>query len=334
MDLDGDGTVDTLDTDGDGVFDLIDVDGDGLSDGIDANADGLFEFVDVDGDGQGDPVDLDNDGVFDNQVDGSICYAVAPLTLQVNPLPAVVLDELYILCINTNGTEALDPPLLDTGLPADGYSFEWTFEGGVLAGETGPTLSPTQGGSYAVTVTDTGTSLETACTNFAETTVIESEPPVLVADVVTQAFGDNNVIEALATGIGEYEYRLDGGPWQDSGRFEGVSAGLHEITARDRIGCGLTTVEVFVLDYPKYFTPNGDGTNDTWNIEGIGSSAKIYIFDRYGKLLKQLSPTGSGWDGTFNGNRMPTSDYWFLVEYDEPLNGQRKEFRAHFTLKR
>ncbi|NRD21237.1 T9SS type B sorting domain-containing protein, partial [Winogradskyella eckloniae] len=85
---------------------------------------------------------------------------------------------------------------------------------------------------------------------------------------------------------------------------------------------------------PLYFTPNGDGFNETWNIAGIGSNAKIYIFDRYGKLLKQLSPDGSGWDGTFNGNKMPTSDYWFTVEYDEPGTDIRKEFKAHFTLKR
>ena len=87
---------------------------------------------------------------------------------------------------------------------------------------------------------------------------------------------------------------------------------------------------------PSAVTPNGDGRHDTWNILGIDTqpSAKIYIFDRYGKLLKQLNPEGSGWDGTFNGNRMPTSDYWFTIIYDEPLNGQRKEFKAHFTLKR
>ncbi|WP_412561736.1 choice-of-anchor L domain-containing protein [Winogradskyella sp. MIT101101] len=334
LDLDADGTVDTYDTDADGTFDLIDVDGDGLSDGIDNNADGLFEFVDVDGDGVGDPVDLNNDGTFDNQQDGSICFAVAPLTLQVNPLPEFDLDDSYVLCINTNGTEILDIPVLDTGLSDMDYSFEWSYNGTVLPGETGSTLTPTQGGTYSVTVTDTSTSTATSCTNTDSAEVIESEPPMLTAEVVTQAFGNNNVIEAVATGIGDYEYSLDGGPWQDSGIFDNVSQGDHVITARDRIGCGLTTVTVFVLDYPKYFTPNGDGNNDTWNIEGIGNGAKIYIFDRYGKLLKQLSPSGSGWDGTFNGNMMPTSDYWFTIEYDEPTNGQRKEFRAHFTLKR
>ncbi|WP_422105639.1 T9SS type B sorting domain-containing protein [Winogradskyella sp.] len=270
----------------------------------------------------------------DNEIGGSICFAVAPLTLQVNPLPVVVFEESYILCVNTNGTEVLDPLVLDTGLSAVDYSFEWTLDGTVLAGETGPTLSPAQGGIYGVTVTDITTSTQTSCTNMAITEVIESEPPVLTAGVTTQAFSENHVIEAVATGPGDYEYSLDGGPWQSGGTFADVSAGEHEVTARDRNGCGLAVVSVFVLDYPRYFTPNGDGNHETWNIAGIGSSAKIYIFDRYGKLLKQLSPTGPGWDGTFNGQLMPTSDYWFLLEYDEPLTGQRRELKAHFTLKR
>jgi gliding motility-associated-like protein len=152
--------------------------------------------------------------------------------------------------------------------------------------------------------------------------------------VITQLFGDSNVIEAVATGIGDYEYSLDGDPWQDSGVFTDVSPGLRLITARDKNGCGIVTIELAVIDYPLYFTPNGDGTNDTWNIEGIGSDAIIYIFDRYGKLLKQLSPTGQGWNGTFNGSVMPTSDYWFTVVYTEPQTGNSKEFKAHFTLKR
>ena len=339
LDLDANGTVDTYDTDADGVFDLIDVDGDGLSDGIDANADGLYEFVDIDGDGNGDPVDLNNDGVFDNQQDGSICYEVAPLTLQVNPKPNFDLAESYILCIDTNGTEILDPLVLDTGLSDADYSFEWTFNGEVIATETSSSMMPTQGGAYGVLVTDMTTSTETYCETYDETIVIESAPPTLIADVVTQVFGNSNVIEALATGISEYEYSLDGGPWEEpledgSIQFTGVSQGLHTVTARDKNGCGITSIEVFVIDYPKYFTPNGDGIHETWNIEGIGSNAKIYIFDRYGKLLKQISPTGQGWDGTFNGNNMPSSDYWFTVEYEEPLTNQIKEFKAHFTLRR
>ncbi|HLF53229.1 T9SS type B sorting domain-containing protein, partial [Flavobacterium sp.] len=62
-------------------------------------------------------------------------------------------------------------------------------------------------------------------------------------------------------------------------------------------------------------------------------NAKIYIFDRYGKLIKQISPTGTGgWDGTYNGQLMPSSDYWFTVDYLE--TGVNKVFKAHFSLKR
>ncbi|SDR87329.1 T9SS type B sorting domain-containing protein [Winogradskyella sediminis] len=277
---------------------------------------------------------VDNDTPDGTGVDTSICYAVAALTLQVNPLPEFNLEDSYTLCLNTNGSEVLDPLVIDTGLSATDYSFEWSYEGTIIAGATGPSIMPSQGGSYSVLVTDMSTSTETNCTNMDITTVIESAPPSLSVELLTQAFADNHVLEAVATGIGVYEYSLDGGPWQDEGVFTNVSTGEHEITARDKNGCGITTESIFVIDYPLYFTPNGDGTNDTWNIEGIGSNAIIYIFDRYGKLLKQLSPDGEGWNGTFNGNALPTSDYWFTVEYDEPSSGVRKEFKANFTLKR
>ena len=99
------------------------------------------------------------------------------------------------------------------------------------------------------------------------------------------------------------------------------------------------SVEIKVIKYPKFFTPNGDSQNDYWNINGFSEvhQAKIQIFDRYGKLIKLLKAPGPGWDGTYNGNNMPTNDYWFKVLYQVPeLNGSyvAKEFRSHFTLKR
>ena len=90
------------------------------------------------------------------------------------------------------------------------------------------------------------------------------------------------------------------------------------------------------MDYPKYFTPNNDGYNDTWNIWSLKNQpdTKIYIFDRFGKLIKQLSPAGEGWDGTFNGQPLPSTDYWFKADYIDPKTGLTKEVRGHFSLKR
>ena len=96
----------------------------------------------------------------------------------------------------------------------------------------------------------------------------------------------------------------------------------------------ILNTEILVIHYPKYFTPNGDGTHDTWKIVGLEAkhNAKIYIFDRYGKLIKQINPTGDGWNGMYNGQQAPSTDYWFNVEYTE--NEQPKQFKAHFSLKR
>ena len=166
--------------------------------------------------------------------------------------------------------------------------------------------------------------------------VTESGPAQVSAVVTSAAFADTHIIEVTAVGTGVYEYSLDNGPWQESNIFVGVTPGEHVVMVRDIRGCGIGTTTVLVIDYPRFFTPNGDGYHDTWNIVGIGTqpNAKIYIFDRYGKLLKQLSPTGDGWDGTFNGEPMPSSDYWFTIQYNEPLDSSRKDFKAHFTLKR
>ena len=95
-------------------------------------------------------------------------------------------------------------------------------------------------------------------------------------------------------------------------------------------------ITINIIDYPKYFTPNGDGYHDTWNISSLKSesNAKIYIFDRYGKLLKEIRPWSDGWDGTFNGILITINDYWFSVEYQVDGSDNLKQFKAHFTLKR
>jgi gliding motility-associated-like protein len=116
--------------------------------------------------------------------------------------------------------------------------------------------------------------------------------------------------------------------------FENVPIGYNTITIIDQNGCDQVTQEVLVIDAPKHMTPNDDGDFDTWHIAGIETlpGSIIYIFDRYGKLIKQLNSSSLGWDGTYNGNKMPTSDYWFLAEIKQGTIAF--EFKGHFTLRR
>ena len=134
--------------------------------------------------------------------------------------------------------------------------------------------------------------------------------------------------------IEDYSYQLDQGEIQLSPIFNGVTPGPHQITIRDLDGCQETILDAYALDFPNFFTPNGDGYNDTWNISDLSNqpNAVIYIFDRFGKLLNEIRPQGNGWDGTYNRNDLPATDYWFKVIFEE--NGKMVEFKSHFSLKR
>ena len=269
---------------------------------------------------------VDNDTTADDQ-----CYDIAQATLLVNLLPEFTLEDSYTACVDVNGTELIPPTVMEINLSASEYTFEWINPTGTLEATTAA-HTPLMGGTY----TAVATNILTGCRREVTTEVIPSSPAVVEAVVTTLAFADEHVIEANAVGSGDYEYSLDNGPWQLDGTFTDVSPGEHTITVRDLNGCGIGTKSVLVIDYPRFFTPNGDGYNDTWQIIGIDTRplSTIYIFDRYGKLLKQLSPLSEGWDGTFNGKPLPATDYWFTVKYEEPGTEIIKTFRAHFSLKR
>ena len=129
---------------------------------------------------------------------------------------------------------------------------------------------------------------------------------------------------------------MDTLPFQVSNTFNNVKPGEHLISVRDNDGhCNPAPINAVLINYPKFFTPNGDGYNEFWNIPHLAltnPNAPIFIYDRYGKLLKQISPSSQGWNGIFNGQSLPSDDYWFTVDYDE--KGTSKVFKSHFSLKR
>jgi gliding motility-associated-like protein len=139
----------------------------------------------------------------------------------------------------------------------------------------------------------------------------------------------------VAKGAGDYVYALDQefGEYQTSATFDNVTSGIHKVYVKDLNGCGIAAQEVAVLGIPKYFTPNQDGYNDTWNVKGVNGffNAKtiIHIFDRYGKLISQISPTAEGWNGTYNGQQMVASDYWYSIQLEDG-----RILKGHFALKR
>lgn len=163
--------------------------------------------------------------------------------------------------------------------------------------------------------------------------------PILDRVDVLDDLSDSNNIQVYTQTTGNYEYAINGGEFQDSPIFVDVPPGENTVIINDKNGCGMTDpIPFLVVGYPKFFTPNGDGIHDAWNVLGIETltDPAVFIFDRYGKLLKQLDETTIGWDGTFNGRPMPSSDYWFRLDYSRDEDGiiVANTIRTHFSLKR
>jgi len=266
------------------------------------------------------------------------CEGLGPnLKLIVNTIPKVDLGNDFPLCLNPAtglGSQFIDA----TPANAGNFTYHWTPANPTVDafGNESPVYEITQSGTYQVTVTDHSTTLN--CSNSDSVTVgVSSQPLTVTVNLITPLFSSGLAsIEVIAMGgYGVYEYSLDGSNWQSENTFSGLTNGSYVVLVRDVEQCGITPSEPFyTISYQNFFTPNGDGQNDSWKISNLPDSyqAKIYIFDRYGKLLKQISPDGEGWDGTFNGKPLPATDYWFKVEYLE--NGAQKEFLNHFSLKR
>lgn len=244
------------------------------------------------------------------------CYSDYPVNLRVNTFDTVLVDETIGLCEN----ESL---ILDAG---NGFSsYEWNTNPPQFTQQ----ITVNSGGIYEVTLTNALNCSKT------KTFTIEASGIATIEDIIINDFQDNNTatIVISSSSLGDYEFSLDGFNYQDSNVFSNLNDGEYTVYVQDKKGCGIVFETFYILDYPKYFTPNDDGYNDTWYIKNLDKrnleNSIITFFDRYGKLIKQISGTSEGWNGTFNGEILPSTDYWFTIEL---TNG--KTIKGHFALKR
>lgn len=249
----------------------------------------------------------------------TMCFTETSFNLIVNELPEITIEENYFLC-------NLEPSLSISVNP-NLNSWEWKYEDGTIISNSFQ-ANLIEAGNYSLKISEIKNGIQ--CENVYEFELIRSVLP-RIETVEFQELSNNNFIKIIATGDGDFEYSIDGALYQDNNLFNNVLGGIYTVFVRDKYGCGSDQKEVVLIDYPKFFTPNNDGINDYWQIRGIKNfnNVQIFIYDRYGKLLKQLTPNSNGWDGTFNGAILPSSDYWFTAN----LNNL-KQIKGHFTLKR
>ncbi len=225
---------------------------------------------------------------------------------------------------------------LNIDLASNDFKYQWFFNGNIINDATQNSYVVVKEGEYSVLVTN----IKTSCLNKAFATVALSKMASNLNANISEDFAAlSSVNVEVVGGTGPFLYQLDDRGFQDSKIFNQLVAGSHLITVKDGANCTLISKQITIMTYPKFFTPNNDKTNNYWNIPNYDNlfEMQIYIFNRYGKFIKQINPKDRGWDGTFNGALMPSSDYWFILNYKEMDHSgdlKSRTFKAHFSLKR
>ncbi|WP_417355671.1 T9SS type B sorting domain-containing protein [Flavobacterium sp.] len=250
------------------------------------------------------------------------CYDITTFILQAIETPAIETQDENYLCI-----ENITPITINAGTNSSQFTYLWS------TGETTPSININESGTYEVEVTNSS-----GCSKTRTVIIYYSQIPS-IGNIEITDLTDNNTVTVYVTSQTEvntnYYYSLDlpNGPFQESNFFENVQPGPHTIYITDSGNCGITKKEISILSIPKFFTPNGDGIHDTWDIIGMNfkfySKSSIYIFDRYGKLLASVDPKGAGWDGMYNGHPLPSTDYWYLIKLDDG-----RIVKGHFSMVR
>ena len=269
---------------------------------------------------------------------GVACFKILELDLYVRPYPVnYLLNEPYTICIDQLNNITY-PVEIKTQLNSTDYTFQWynghdAVAGNEIIGQTGTSFTTSTVGQYSVVVTNISNAANCSSTFNLSTqnSIVPNSVTINPNELI--AFGTDNTVTAIVTPTSnDYLYSIDGTYFQSSNVFTNIPGGDYTLTVINKFGCGDVSATFTIVDYPNYFTPNGDGYNDTWNIKGSSALdlAIIRIFDRYGKLIKQIDPNGNGWNGTFNNELLPSTDYWFTIEYTK--NNITKEFKGHFSL--
>ncbi len=240
------------------------------------------------------------------------CYGFASKTVR----------KLFRPDINLcSDTSVCQKDTFDIDAGADYISYLWNN------GSTEQSIRVSEPGEYWVVVSD-------GCMIIRDTAnVVYRELPIIThLDTTIYA----RVAVLVEGGTGPYSYSINNSLKGTENVFENLKSGEHMIEIEDYNGCKAMATVFLSADFdvviPPFFTPNNDGINDRWEIEGIEKypNTIIKIYDRYGKLLIKYLASDPAWDGRYYGQPVPTDDYWYVVE--SPLKG--KVFKGHITLKR
>ena len=209
----------------------------------------------------------------------------------------------------------------------DETQLDYSLDGGII--QPGNTFTNVPAGDHTITVRHTN-----GCSADVKFNI---KPYVALNAIKATGQQEMNIISVTATGgAPAYEYSFNGEPFTSSNKYTIYKSGDYPVIVRDQNGC---TFELIVpgiyvdVCIPNYFTPNGDGLYDDWGpgCTNIYNNLEFSIFDRYGRMIAKYH-YGQKWDGKYNGEELPTGDYWYVLKLNDKKDD--REFVGHFTLYR
>ena len=254
------------------------------------------------------------------------CNSSVPYTAYVKvdePLEGEILGD-HVIC-----------ETFSSRLDASSYgatTYVWTLEGDTVNQGASMTVSPKTTAHYHLSMG------RGVCQKDDDFLLTVKTNPVIV-DVDSVDIRGREII--LKDGAGEEPFNFWVDDLVESKAIDPVLYNLqfskHIAHVVDKNGCvGELTFEVLAppLTIPPYFTPNADGINDGWlvvELPIVYPNAVVKIYDRFGKLVAEYKGAKEdGWDGTYNGHAMPSTDYWYVIDVEEI----DRQFMGHFTLLR
>jgi len=230
--------------------------------------------------------------------DGNICAqtsAIVPISF--NAQPTLTIQQQ----INTTLCEGQTVTL--KAIHSDG-TLKWS------TGETSDYINVSESGTYTVAITTTS-----GCTANANTKVtFVTNPQLNISDATICPYQHVAVTLTAPDGFAQYAWNNIPG----NHTFNVTSAQTVTLTVTDVNGCQATRqihiteqcAEVFL---PNTFTPNGDGINDVWNIQGLDATASVSIFNRYGTMIYHSKGYAVAWYGTYHNQKLPAGTYYYLI---------------------
>ena len=241
------------------------------------------------------------------------CNGIFSFTIEVNDEIEVNIEERYTIC----DSNVQSPIVLDGGIS----NTSWTWRNISLQVLSTDRFFPlVDDGKFSVV-------LEKQQSGLLCTETIYFDVDTAIAPRLDELRVDNDQIFVSVRGPSSYEFSLDNFTYTGLGKshtFIDLQPGIYTVYVRDVNGCSYAIQEeVLIVKFPRYFTPNEDGINDNWKIYGpltdYYSSVEIALFDRFGNLLHSMNmnENNQGWNGTINGKKLPSTDYWYIITFKD-----------------